>query len=244
LKIRRGIKMRIIINSFSAVLIILILILIIKSTALAHIPLDTSISATKAEPIFVKDHQISWAAYNQLDNAGDVDYYSFQAEQGEEIYFSMVIPEIEKYQNFRPDMALIGPGLENDYAGYNRNYINSFLKLDPEEKIIVVRDDQADPEIFFEPFTRTSYWRRQQFSTAVTAAGTYYLAVFSAEKAEGKYTLAIGRKEVWGLRDLIRMPKIWWDTRIFVEKDTSTYLILAFIISITLFLVYRFIFKQ
>jgi len=40
------------------------------------------------------------------------------------------------------------------------------------------------------------------------------------------------------------MPKIWWDTRIFVEKDTSTYLILAFIISITLFLVYRFIFKQ
>lgn len=236
--------MRIIINSFSVVLIILILILIIKSTALAHIPLDTSISATKAEPIFVKDHQISWAAYNQLDNAGDVDYYSFQVEQGEEIYFSMVIPEIERYQNFRPDLALIGPGLENNYAGYDKNYINSFLKLDPDEKIIIVRDDQADPKIFFEPFTRTSYWRRQQFSTAAPAAGTYYLAVFLAEKAQGKYPLAIGRKEVWSLRDLIKMPKIWWDTRIFVEKENSTYLILAFIISITSFLVYRFIFKQ
>ena len=236
--------MKMTVNSFSIVLIILILIIIIKSTALAHIPLDTSALATKEEPIFVEDHQISWAAYNQLDKTGDVDYYSFQAEQGEEIYFSMVIPEIERYQNFRPDLALIGPGLENDYAGYDRNYINSILKVGSEEKIIIVRDDQDNPDTFFEPFTRTSYWRRQQFSTTAPAAGNYYLAVFSGEKDQGKYTLAIGRKEVWGLRDLIRMPKIWWDTRIFVEKENSTYLILAFIISITSFLVYRFIFKQ
>jgi len=156
----------------------------------------------------------------------------------------MVIPEIERYQNFRPDLALIGPGLENNYAGCDKNYINSLLKLEAEENIIIVSDDQADPEIFFEPFTQTSYWRRQKFSTAAPAAGTYLLAVFSAEEDQGKYTLAIGRKEIWGLKDLIRMPKIWWDTRIFVEKKNSTYLILAFIIiSITSFLVYRFIFK-
>jgi len=165
--------MRILLNSFSVVLIILILILIIKSTALAHIPLDTSALATKEEPIFVEDHQISWAAYNQLDNAGDVDYYSFQAEQGEEIYFSMVIPEIERYKNFKPDLALIGPGLENNYAGCDKNYINSLLKLEAEENIIIVRDDTDNPEIFFEPFTQTFYWRWQQFSTAAPAAGTY-----------------------------------------------------------------------
>ncbi|MFP4021661.1 MAG: hypothetical protein ACLFUK_08650 [Halanaerobium sp.] len=235
--------MKILINSFSIVFILLFLILGLKTAVLAHVPLDTSVPASKEEPIFVEDHQISWAAYNQLENAGDVDYYSFKAEQGEEIYFSMVIPEIDRYQNFKPDVALIGPNLENDYTGYDPNYITSSLKLEADEKIIIVRDNQDNPEIFFEPFTRTSYWRRQQFSITAPAAGTYYLAVFSAAEDQGKYTLAIGRKEVWGLKDLIRMPKIWWDTRIFVEKENSTYWILAFIIAVTSFIIYRFIFK-
>jgi len=234
--------MKILINSFSIVFILLILILSLKLSALAHVPLDTSGSATKDNPIFVEDHQISWAAYNQLDSAGDVDYYHFQAEQGEKIYFSLVIPQIERYQDFRPDVALIGPGLESNYAGYDPNYITSIFKLKADENIIIVRDDQANPEIFFEPFTMTSYWRRQQFSIPAPAAGTYYLAVFSAEQQQGKYTLAIGRREVWTFSDLIRMPKIWWDTRIFVEKESSTYLILAFIIAVTAFMVYKFIF--
>jgi hypothetical protein len=234
--------MRIIIYSFSMALIVLILFLSSKSNVLAHVPLDTSAPATKENPILVEDHQISWAAYNQLDKAGDVDYYSFKAEQGEEIYFSMVIPVIDRYKNFKPAVALIGPALENDYAGYDPNYINSLLKLDSDENIIIIRDDQNNPEIFFEPFTRTSYWRRQQFSTAAPAAGTYYLAIFSTEQEQGKYTLAIGRKEVWGLKDLIRMPKIWWDTRIFVEKENSTYLILALIIAVSSFIIYKFLF--
>ncbi len=234
--------MRIMIFSFSTLLIVLISILSFKSNALAHVPLDTSVPATKEKPIFVEDHQISWAAYNQLETAGDVDFYSFKAEQGEEIYFSMVIPVIDRYKNFRPDLALIGPSLENDYAGYDDNYINSSLKLESDENIIIVRDDQDNPDTFFEPFTRTSYWRRQQYSTQAPAAGTYFLAVFSEKEDQGKYTLAIGRKEVWGLKDLIRMPKILWDTRMFVEKETSTYLVLAFIIAITAFIVYKFIF--
>jgi len=234
--------MKIIISSFSIVFIIIIIILSLKTTALAHIPLDTSAPASKEEPIFVEDHQISWAAYNQLEKAGDVDYYQFKVEQGEVIYFSMVIPVIDRFKDFKPDLALIGPALENNYAGFDPDYINSILKLDSDENIIIVRDYQENPEIFFEPFTRTSYWRRQRFSTAAPAAGTYYLAVFSAEQEQGKYTLAIGRREVWGLKDLIRMPKIWWDTRIFVEKENSTYLTSALIIAVSSFILYKFLF--
>lgn len=234
--------MKIIIDSFSTVFLILILIFSFKSVALAHIPLDTSGSASKEDPIFVEDHQISWAAYNQLEQAGDVDYYSFKAEQSEEIYFSMVIPLIERYQNFKPDLALIGPALENDYAGYDPDYINSLLKLESDENIIIVRDDNDNSDTFFEPFTRTSYWKRQEFSTAAPAAGTYYLAVFSGNENPGKYTLAIGRKEIWGLKDIIKLPKIIWNTRIFVEKKNSTYLFSALIIALSSFILYKFMF--
>ena len=153
-----------------------------------------------------------------------------------------MIPVINRYQNFKPDIALIGPDIENDYADYDPNYIISSLKLEADEKIIIVRDDQDNPEIFFEPFTRTSYWRRQQFSITAPAAGTYYLAFFSATECQGKYTLAIGRKEVWGLKDLIRMPKIIWDTRIFVEKENSTYVVSALIIAVSSFVLYKFLF--
>lgn len=234
--------MKIIVDLFSTILIILTLIFSFKSNALAHVPLDTSCSASKKEPIFVKDHQISWAAYNQLEQTGDVDYYSFKAEQGEDIYFSMVIPVIDRYQNFKPDLALIGPALENDYAGYDPDYINSILKLESDENIIIVRDDNDNPDTFFEPFTRTSYWKRQEFSTTAPAAGTYYLAVFSGDKNPGKYTLAIGRKEIWGLKDIIKLPKIVWDTRIFVEKKNSTYLVSALIITLSSFILYKFMF--
>ncbi len=234
--------MRILINLFSIVFILLILILSLKTTALAHIPLDTSGSATKEDPIFVEDHQISWAAYNQLEKAGDIDFYSFKAEQGEEIYFNMVIPVIDRFKDFKPDLALIGPALENNYDGFDPDYINSILTLEPDEKIIIVRDYQDNPDIFFEPFTRTSYWRRQKFSTAAPAAGDYYLAVFSAEQQLGKYTLAIGRREVWKFKDLIKMPKIWWDTRVFVEKKTSTYIVSALVTAVTTFILYKVIF--
>lgn len=232
------------INLFLIFLVILLLTLSLKSNVLAHVPLDTSGPASKEEPIFIEDHQISWAAYNQLNRPEDVDYYSFNANQGEEIYFSMVIPVIDRYQNFKPDVALIGSGIENDYAGYARNYIKSRLKPEPEENLIIVRDNKDNPDIFFEPFTRTAYWERQEFSITTPETGTYYLAVFSGDHDLGKYTLAIGRKEVWGINDLIRLPKIWWDTRIFAEKESSTYFIAGLGIAITSFIIYKFILKK
>ena len=231
-------------NLLLLTLITLIIILSSQSKVLAHIPLDISGTASKEVPIIIENHQISWAAYNQLNEPGEVDYYRFNANKGEEIYFSMVIPVIDRYEDFRPDVALIGPGFEDNYAKYDINYINSILKLESNENIIIVRDYNENPEIFFEPFTRTSYWVRQELSIAVPVTGTYYLAVFSGGQAMGKYTLAIGKKEVWRFKDIIRMPKIWWDTRIFVEKENSTYLITGFGIALTSFLLYKFIYKN
>lgn len=236
--------MRFIINLSLIILIILVSILILKTNVMAHVPLDTSGPATRQEPIFIENHQISWAAYNQIEESGQIDYYSFKANKGEEIYFSMAIPVIDRYKNFKPDVALIGPGFEDDYTGFDNSSINSRFKLESEENIIIVRDDKDNPDIFFEPFTRTSYWRRQELSINAPETGIYYLAVFSADNDQGKYTLAIGKKEVWGFQDLIKMPKIWWDTRIFVEKENSTYLITGLGVAITSILIFRLFYNK
>ncbi len=117
--------MKTLLSLFLIILVILILTLGLNSNVLAHIPLDISGPASKEVPIIIENHQISWAAYNQLNEPGEVDYYRFNANKGEEIYFSMVIPVINRYKDFRPDVALIGPGFENNYAEYDINYINS-----------------------------------------------------------------------------------------------------------------------
>ena len=224
------------------ILLLLVLILLISSRNVqAHIPLDTDVAATREVPIVVEDHKISWAAYSQLAEAEDVEYYRFTAEAGEEIFAEMLVPVLGRLENFIPDFALIGPGLENDYDGLNREEVETRLDIREGEGVIVRGYYQEESEVFREHFTQTSYWRRQQDTITAPEAGVYYLAVFSRENATGKYVLAIGREEKWGARDIARMPKIWWDVRIFMEQERSTYAITALLGAGALYLITRLI---
>lgn len=44
-----------------------------------------------------------------------------------------------------------------------------------------------------------------------------------------------------GYKGLAKMPGIWWNVRMFVEKEKSTYLISGLIILIILFIIYLII---
>jgi len=231
-------------QSYDWIWIFFILVLILHlsgSNVQAHIPLDTDVVATREEPIVVEDHKISWAAYSQLTDAEDVEYYRFTAEGGEEIFAEMLVPVLDRLENFTPDFALIGPGLENDYDGLNREEVEARLDIREGEGVIVRGYHQGESEVFREHFTQTSYWRRQEDTITAPESGIYHLAVLSREKATGKYVLAIGREEKWGARDIIRMPKIWWDVRIFMEQESSTYAMTALLGAGALYLITRLI---
>jgi hypothetical protein len=62
---------------------------------------------------------------------------------------------------------------------------------------------------FFEPFTQTKYWGRQQIDLSLPANGAYYLLVWQPDGQPGKYVLDTGYEEVFQLADLIRFP-VWW----------------------------------
>ena len=222
------------------IVLILIIITLLKSYSTeAHRPLNTEGPNTRINPIVINNHKISWAAYNTLDGPNDVDYYQFEAEKGDNIYASIVIPVIERYNNFAPDFALIGPNLENDYAGLKKDEIEAKLEIQLGEGVIIKRNQGQRTDVFFEPFTQTKYWEKQEATIQAPTKGTYYLAVFSNQKEEGKYVLSIGRREEWGFYDLLRMPKIWWDVRIFTENIVSTYIITGIFALIGLFIVFK-----
>jgi hypothetical protein len=185
-----------------ALLLMIVFLLVVNFSVAAHKYLGTESLRTRDDPVMVPDHQVSWAAYEELEKEGQVDYYRFEAKKGEEIYASLIIPQIERLSDFEPELALIGPGL-------------------PEGT-----DSEVDEnEVFFEPFTQTSYWERQVIRRKAPEDGTYFVSVWDAEKGTGKYTLAIGEREDFGPGDILDYPSVWWKVRIFAEREVSTYLI-------------------
>ncbi len=213
--------------SFS--LFLLLFLLTTTFVVSGHKYLETEGGNGREDPILVSDHQISWAAYEELEGEDQVDYYRFTANSGEEIYASLLVPKIDRLSQFKPELGLIGPGLEKNTGDTNTE--GQFpLEVKDDEDLLIKRFEGENSESFFEPFTQTDYWERQVIRKTVTEDGTYHLGVWSQEGQTGKYVLAIGEKEDFGPGDILDYPSVWWKVRIHNEKYLSTYLITGAVI--------------
>jgi hypothetical protein len=205
--------------------VILLALVVIAPSVLGHRYLETGDAEGRDDPVVVEDHRISWAAYGSLSTAEEVDYYRFDANTGEEIYASILIPKIKRLKGFDPDLALIGPGTGDKER--DSHAPEESLDVREGEGLMLKRYSGGEDEVFFEPFTQTSYWERQELRLKAPRTGTYYLAVFHPDDRTGKYVLAIGEKEVFGAGDVLSLPGTWWKVSTFAEKQLSTYLITA-----------------
>lgn len=210
--------------SMVALLLMIVFLLVVNLSVSAHKYLGTESLRTRDNPVMVPDHQVSWAAYEELKKEDQVDYYGFEAEKGEEIYASLIIPKIERLSDFEPELALIGPGLPKET---DSEVSSEGLPLDvrEDEGFFVKKYNGDENEVFFEPFTQTSYWERQVIRRKASQDGTYFVAVWDTEKETGKYTLAIGEREDFGPGDILDYPSVWWKVRTFAERELSTYVI-------------------
>ncbi len=205
------------------IIVIIMLIFTLTFNVYAHKPLDTSGEASRDDPIVIKNHQISWVAYNQLTEPFDIDYYKLlSVEEGERIYLSVLVPHVKRLRDYEPTIAVIGPGLSIDYDGLDRRNIQNLITLTDKQGIIV-KQYRGEGNTFFEPFTQTNYWEKQKMNIEAPVDGDYYVAVFDITGDADKYVLSIGKEEKWGVKDLLKMPGIWWNVRMFVEQKWSTY---------------------
>jgi hypothetical protein len=63
---------------------------------------------------------------------------------------------------------------------------------------LVVEPPPGPAPTFYEPFSRTSYWERQEERVALPASGRYVVAVWHPDGEVGRYTFVIGEKERLG----------------------------------------------
>ena len=173
-----------------AALVLLLLVLSAVSVS-AHRPYFEEADITAARPWQVDDPTISTAVYATLASQEDVDYYAFDGRKGQGILISMTIPQIAGQASFAPEMALLGPGLS---AGE----LPARVEEPADAGTLSIPALVGEAKTFYEPFSRTSYWERQEQRVTLPADGRYVVAVWHAEGQVGRYTFVIGDKERLG----------------------------------------------
>ncbi len=185
------------------VVIIVMLVLFTSSFQMSngHKPLkvvDSNNDFTTAKEI--PNHKISWGIYEELSGSNDVHYYKFAADEGERLYAQISIPKLEKFSTFVPSFALVGSDVTagNLEAGYSvREYAHDIgdlpFAIPPGMRALVVDYNGPIPSSeFYEPFTQTSYWERQEIViNSLPSVGTYYLVVFDRSLMEDAAKLRI-----------------------------------------------------
>ncbi len=210
-----------------------------------HKPLEThgssNIDFTNAQEI--PNHRISWAIYEELSGSDNANYYKFTANKGERLYAQVSIPKLEKFFTFMPSIAVVGSNLtasslERGYYSV-REYAHDsgdlpFTVPTGMRAIVVDYNGPIPSSEFYEPFTQTSYWERQEIIiNSLPSPGTYYLVVFdkSLMQEAGKYTLAIGEIEDFSPLDFFTIiPFAWLDTKLFFEDYVSPIIAISLVI--------------
>jgi hypothetical protein len=169
---------------------------LLVTVAFAHVPVTTSDNEAPETAIYVHDPLKSWAFYGQLrEGGGAANYVRFDMESGQRLQVSLFTPN---ENNFTPGLVLMGPGIES------RGTIPPFVTV-PEGSGALVIEGTHPEQASYEPFTPSSLYERADSAVNVTATGTYYGAVYEPTEG-GRYGLALGYREEFGVYEWIRIP--------------------------------------
>jgi len=149
-----------------------------SSVAYAHQP---QIIYYKTGDIQINNPEISQAFYDELKGTPR-DYY-INSDKDFELYINLLVPDPE-----------------NIKGRYSADVFDSLG-----QKIYSVDGSSVEWQEFYEPFGRDYYLKGPEFTKNVLA-GKYKIQVYSADN-QGKYVLAVGQKESFGVKSIFN---VYW----------------------------------
>jgi len=188
----------------------MIILLSWSPCALAHRPLWNEDSGQDAvHAIVIKDAGISQVVYREITSQSPRLWLTFEASEGQEIYLELGVPVIDRLKNFRPALAVMGPGLPavplpfEIPAGLGGQIFDT--------------ETVKEPRIFHEPFTGTDSWVWREIRFKSPATGKYFAVAYAPSGEKGKLWVALGEQESFGPLDIFRFPDWRSRTRQFHE---------------------------
>jgi hypothetical protein len=167
---------------------------------------------------------VSQVYYGALEVAKPQVWFRFEGKENQKIYFSVGVPVIDRLKGYRPNVALIGPGLDGsgldgpglEGLGFDSADLPSNVTQDLSVEIYA---SQGAPRFFHEHFTGTESWIHIEDMRTLRRSGTYYLVAYTpaGPRPGDKLWLSIGTKERFKLRDLFTFSRWKREIREFHE---------------------------
>lgn len=182
------------------------------SSAMAHRPIFPKVAPTSPETAAVVQRpKVSQVIYHEIAEGSEQVWLEFEGEAGQEIFLQIGVPVIDRLEDYRPTMALVGPGLPEADVHFELPAgcgIEAFGT-----------GEIAEPRYFEEKFTGTDSWILRDATPTLPETGTYYVVGYAPEDEFGKLWLSIGTKEDFGISDMGRMRDWTRKVRRFHEMD-------------------------
>jgi len=154
----------------------------------AHRPVFTEDAATDPETaIPLTEPAISQVVYREITEKSPQIWLGFDVPENFELYIQVGVPVIDRLKEFRPAMAVVGPGLPSEEVPFEIPE-GTGTKVFPTKEV-------SKPRFFNEHFTGTQSWILRSETVSLKKPGRYYLVAYSPDKQTGKLWLSIGKKE-------------------------------------------------
>ena len=188
---------------------IALVVLMGASSAVAHNPIVINGGPTNADTAnVIEDISLSQVGYHEATAASPTMWFQLEGQVEQTLSVELGVPYINRYAGLRPAAVLLGPGLPP-----------LDLPFDVPDGLggIVFTSEGLAPEVFDEEFTGTISWIWPAQEYVFETAGTYYLVGYIPSGEDGKFWVAVGKTEAFGLSDIIRLPQVLSSVRSFHE---------------------------
>lgn len=191
----------------SIVVFLAAVLLALPAAAHRYIPNDGS-HTTPEDALVIDDPHISQVVYHGLTAESSPLWIAIDTQAPYDLWVQFAAPVVGDEPDFRPTLAVIGPGLPAADLPFAM----------PEGSGAIVLDSaNHTPEFFDEHFTGTQSWIFREEWIHLPEAGRYYLAAYHPTGEEGKLWVAVGKEESFTFADILLFPEIINAVRTFHE---------------------------
>ena len=176
--------------------VVFILLMVIILPVAAHVPIIADNNNNLNTPLSVEKPTKSYVIYGHLHDAGDVGYYQFNLNAGDQLKLSLMMTGFDAPF---PDMVVMSPGNSGPIANLPQN-----VDVPPGYNAEVIKG-QKPVTAEYEPFSPAAVFNVASYSKNITQPGTYYVAVISPAD-ETQYSVAVGYLEEFSLEEWLLVP--------------------------------------
>ena len=155
---------------------------------------------SRDQALRIEELDVSQVAYVALTAQEPEFWMAFELSEPADLFLSLGLPVIERLATYRPQVTVIGPEVSDPTEG------RTFETFGVDE-----------PDWFHEPFTETDSWILLEETISLELPGTYYIVASASPEEADKLWVVVGRRETFGLRDILSLPSVIRDVRAFHE---------------------------